>query len=184
MIQDSHQIREELNKVIEKIRAVLAEDLPLYPVRTGKKRYIAGPEFAASLTAEQLSNLKKELRDDGEKVAHEILEALKNEDIWLKNLTPSGDGPAKILRDNSAVSRELSKIADFTKSVLESYGYPSDQLKLHYDTPTWFIKGEYLPGLIEKYWKNIRNYMRSEREHKRAQVEQDVQLLAERWEEA
>ena len=184
MFDDPEKIREELRWITEQICDVLDHDLQEFPVRTAKKRYLAVPEFAATLTAEQLGELKEALRKAAQKNTREILTRLKDENIWIDDLTPSGNKAPKSLRDNRAVTEALSEIAETTKSVLKEFDFPEALLEIHYDTPTWFINGQYLPGLIEKYWKCLWTLRQQARENKRAQHDHDLQMLAERWEEA
>ena len=184
MFSDPEKIREELQWITEQIRAVLADDLLEFPVRTAKKRYLALPEFAATLTAEKLGDLKETLRKAGQKSTDEILATLKDERIWIDDVTPPGNKAPKSLRDNRAVTETLAKIAETTRVVLEDFGFPEAILEIHYDTPTWFINGQYLPGLIEKYWNCLWEHRQQARENKRAQHDHDLQMPAERWEEA
>ena len=184
MFDDSEIAHQQLNQIIAEIRAVLAIDLREFPIRAAKKRYLALPEFAATITSDSLSKLKSELKEAAETKASEIIQTLSEFDIWVEGISPPGNKAAKTLRDNRKVSEALRGIAETTREVLESYGFPEALLDIHYDPPTWFIDGKYLPGLIEKYWKALASLRNLAREHKRAQHEQEVQVLAERWEDA
>ena len=139
MYEDPEKTREQLLDITAKIRAVLAHDLRDFPIRTAKKRYLALPEFAATLTAEQLGNLKASLNTAAEARTQEILEKLSAENIWIDNVTPSGAKPSKTLRENRAVSEALTGITQITRDTLAAFGFPEELLDIHYDPPTWFI---------------------------------------------
>lgn len=184
MFEDAEKTRQHLAEIVTEIRSVLSVDLRDFPIRAAKKRYLALPEFAATITAEKLGELKGALGSAAEKRATQIMRTLEDEAIWIEDVTPSGNKLPKTLRDNRTVTEALSGIAEITHDILKDFGFPAALLDIHYDPPTWFINGKYLPGLIEKYWKTLAALRQQSREHKRAQHEHDVQVLAERWEDA
>jgi len=184
MFEDAEKTRQHLVEIVTEIRNVLSVDLRAFPIRAAKKRYLALPEFAATMTAEKLGELKSALGSAAEERTTLIIGALEDEMIWVENVTPPGNKPPKTLRDNRSVTEALNGIAEVTHDILKDFGFPAALLDIHYDPPTWFIDGKYLPGLIEKYWKTLAVLRQQSREHKRAQHEHDVQVLAGRWEDA
>ena len=79
MFEDAEKTRQHLGEIVADIRSVLSVDLRDFPIRAAKKRYLALPEFAATITAEKLGELKAALGSAAEERTTQIMRALENE---------------------------------------------------------------------------------------------------------
>ena len=170
--------------VIDEMHAVLAEDLPAFPGREGKKRFLDAPEAADKLSGDELAALKRDLREVADTVCAEVVSSLQAHEPWLHEQASVEEGGARVLDGSPEVAGAFHRVARATQAVLERRGLASAEKPVRYKTPTWFIEGRYMPGLIEKYWRWLSELQEIEREKARTARETERRSLAERWEEA
>ena len=175
--------RKQLESLISEMHAVLAEDLPAFPAREGKKRFLDAAERATEITDDEIAALKTALREVAEKASAQVVDQLRARDPWLSEGASPG-GEARVLDGNPAVTEALGQVARATHEVLEQCGLASADEPVCYRTPTWFIGGRYMPGLIEKYWKHLAQLQEIEKERAMSEREVERRSLAQRWEEA
>ena len=176
--------RQQLAEVIDEMHAVLAWDLPVYPEREGKKRFLDAPEKAAEMAEGELAAIKKELRGVGSGIAAQVVEALRSHGPWQSEEASAEEGGARSLDGNPEVTAALYRVARATQAVLARCGLASAEESLRYKTPTWFIEGRYMPGLIEKYWRWLGEVREGEQARVQAAREDERRSLARRWEDA
>ena len=145
--------RQEVLKLAQEVRSVLAEDLVQYPLREVRRRFVSAPDFAETLSDEQVAELKAELQAKAVEMRDRVIAALEDDQLWMEVIGPTG--PGKSFAENERLWAPTRQAAALVASVLERYGFPPGEGAPEYRMPTWFINGKYLPGLAEKYWAKI-----------------------------
>ena len=144
--------KNRFKQVINDIRMVLEEDLPLFVARETKRAFLAMPSVAEGLGQEQVRALKQRSVEVGQAVAREISEALAEEARWH---APTQVPPNT--RDISAAApvwEVVTRIETALQRLLGEFGL-ADAEPVRYKAPAYFVKGLYLPGLAEHYWRLI-----------------------------
>ncbi len=180
----SQAAREQVAEVVGAMRAVLAKDFAIFPSRVGKKRFLDGGSFSESLSDAQIKAIKADLQSLVTGTLADVLRALEPLDPWLVAKAELPREPPRTLEPNAAVWAELQRGASAVAAVLEKHGFPDRLCAVTYKTPTWFIDGAYMPGLIEKYWKWLG--LLAEAEMRERKIEEDAgrRSLSHRWDEA
>ena len=122
--------RQQLAEVIDEMHAVLAWDLPVYPEREGKKRFLDAPEKAAEMAEGELAAIKKELRGVGSGIAAQVAEALRSHGPWQSEEASAEEGGARSLDGNPEVTAALYRVARATQAVLARCGLASAEESL------------------------------------------------------
>ncbi|MBM4394425.1 MAG: hypothetical protein FJ087_01890 [Deltaproteobacteria bacterium] len=171
--------RAAILKLAAEVKPVLAEDLVQYPGREVRKRFVADPEFAASLSDEKVAALKADLAARSAEVRDGIIAAMDDPDLWVEAEGPTGAG--KSLGENGRLWAPTRRAADLVAEVMGRHGFPKGEGAPEYRMPTWFIGGRYLPGLAEKYWAlvaEVRELRERAAELERTRVRE---TLGKRW---
>lgn len=171
--------RQAILKLASEVRPVLAEDLVQFPAREVRRRFVANPEFAATLSDEQIAELKAELARRATEVRDRVIAAMEPADLWVEATGPTG--PGKSFAENERLWAPTREAASLVAEVLERYGFPAGEGAPEYRMPTWFIGGKYLPGLAEKYWAlvaEVRELRERAAELERTRVRES---LGKRW---
>ena len=177
-------VTQRLQQTLHDIRKVLAADLKAFPGREAKKRFLEGGAFSSALDATVLSAFKIEIDGVGSGLVKSVIEDLGNDSVWLEVSGDLPDTDKRSLEWNPVVFQSLQRVADATSEVLRKHGFPSDSCLVDYKTPTWFIDGLYLPGLIENYWKGMAELRAAQNQAEEVTRVEAVQHLADRWEDA
>ena len=175
--------RRHLGEVLGELRQVLREDLAAFPGREGKKRFVDSGDLGQGLSDEALGTLKRDLDAVASGVVQDVLAQLEADGPWLA-LSALPESERSTLESAKAVTGLLASVAEAVEAVLERHGFPPELREVGYRTPTWFIGGRYMPGLIEKYWAwlaKVRELEAALEEERRSDTVRD---LARRWEEA
>ena len=194
MIDISQEIKElrgeeqRLLNAIAKLRkealAALQEDMPKFPEREVKRRFLAAKDFARELPREKIAEIKKTLRERAAPLANEVLAEMEDETRWLAGLEHL-DSAGKSLADNPKLWEPTARLAEFVRTVLEAYGFPNaNDPPVEYKMPPYFIKGKYLPSLAEKYWGLLRELADVRARLEDLQEYKTKEELARKWEEA
>jgi len=168
-------------QVIADIRAVLEEDLALFFARETKRAFLAKPAVSDRLSAAQVKDLKRRASEDGQAMARSISTALADESLW--------QGVAKVpdnvrdIRAAGPVWAEVARVESAIQELLDGYGL-ADAEPVRYKIPSYFVKGFYMPGLAEHYWRLIHEVQ--ELGEQRRNIESDAikARLETKWDDA
>ncbi|MBR56743.1 MAG: hypothetical protein CMH54_01660 [Myxococcales bacterium] len=177
------QIRERLSETIDRIRNVLQNDLSAFPLREGKRCFVASGDGASHLDDDKLRAMKQELKSVATIHADAIMAKLEDETLWLQLDLEIPNPVPKTLLLNVPLMTVLEEIARQTRAVLQAHGFPDDVLNFSYKTPTWFIDHEYMPGLIEQYWGLLTALKTANSDALQQQVDQDTDARKQRWDD-
>ena len=177
-------VTQRLQQTLADIRKVLSIDLADFPARVAKKRFLEGGEFSSKMDEVALSAFKRDIVQLATAGVEPVLNQLETDDIWLKLTGELPDTDKRSLEWNPAVFQQLQGVAQATSGILAAHGFPADSCSVEYKTPTWFIEGLYLPGLIENYWKGMAELRAAQAQAAEVTRVEEVQQLADRWEEA
>jgi hypothetical protein len=151
------RLRVKLESIVADLITVFRTDLATYVEKSVRNRFVAGGDFAESLSDETLLSLKKSTAELGETVAHEISESLTGDmDFWFGPDVSEGEG--KSFDAHTQLMERLQRVAEATEELLRGYGFPEDEgggYGLTYSPPAYFVNGKYPPGLAENFWKYL-----------------------------
>ena len=177
-------VTQRIQQTLNDIRKVLSVDLMAFPMREGKKRFLEGASFSTSMSKDDLSRFKTEMAALNDEVVAAVITSLSADDVWLE---VSGELPESDMRSlewNPVVFQHLQTVASAVQDVLVSSNFPSELTNVEYRTPTWFIDGLYLPGLIESYWKGMAELRAARQQADELSRVEAVHQLADRWDDA
>lgn len=168
-------------QVIHDIRAVLEEDLPQFVARETKRAYLARTAVSEGLGVERVRALKQRSAEVGQQVAREISTALADEARWHS----ATEVPANT-RDLTAaheVWAVVSQVEAVLQGLLAEFGL-ADVEPPRYKAPAYFVKGLYLPGLTEHYWRLIHEVQELGEQRRRVEADAVRERLEAVWDEA
>lgn len=177
-------VTQRLQQNLNDIRKVLGVDLKAFPAREAKKRFLEGGEFSTAMDDGAVSALKIDLAALSEGLVDSVLDTLGEDAGWLEIGVDLPETDRRSLEWNPVVFQQLQRIAEATSELLSKHGFPAAVCTVEYKTPTWFIDGLYLPGLIENYWKGMAELRAAQGQAEEVTRVEAVQHLAERWEDA
>ncbi|TNF23696.1 MAG: hypothetical protein EP329_26865 [Deltaproteobacteria bacterium] len=168
-------------QVIADIRAVLAEDLVQFFARETKRAFLSKAALSEALSDDQVKELKRRATEDGKAIAASIVEALADESLWHEVTTVPDN--VRDLRAATPVWAQVTRVETALQSLLEGFGL-ADAEPVHYKSPSYFVKGLFMPGLAEHYWRLVHEV--EELTEQRLQVETDAikARLESRWDDA
>lgn len=172
---------QRFKQVVDQIRAVLAEDLPLFVGREVKRRFLARTDVAEGLSDEQLKELKRRSVDDGARAGARIMEALADDDLWSRGGSEPDD--TRSLVGSDAVWEAVRTVEGDARTLLADFGL-DDADRPIYRTPTFFVRGLYLPTLVEHYWKLLGELAALRTRKTEVAAESKRARLTTRWDEA
>lgn len=154
----AESVREKILRDAREIVEVLKVDFPLWIRREAKAAFSESPEFASSLTNDQVRAIKKDVDEAADAASREILPALQEWAIWIVDASSvPEDRKTTDLRANAEVDRRIQRVAGHLTRVLKDRGFPERVLKgrTEYVLPARFIAGRLLKSLVESYWRNL-----------------------------
>jgi hypothetical protein len=172
---------QRFKQVIDQIRAVLAEDLPQFVSREAKRRFLARTEVAERMTDAQVSELKRRSVDDGTRACARIMDALADDAVWSGGHVEPDDTRSLVGAD--AVWEIVRTVEGDARTLLADFGL-DDADRPIYRTPAFFVKGLYLPTLIEHYWKLLGELAALRTRKSEVAAESKRAKLTSRWEDA
>jgi hypothetical protein len=177
-------VTQRLQQNLNDIRKVLEQDLRAFPEREAKRRFLENGTFSEEMDDSTLSAFKEDVSALSGGVAASAIEALSEDSPWLDMRGDLPETDQRSLEWNPVVFQHLQSVAGGVQQVLEKHGFPAELSSVEYKTPTWFIDGLYLPGLIENYWKGLTELRAAQVQVDEVQRVESVQNLADRWEDA
>ncbi|MCB9728485.1 MAG: hypothetical protein H6744_03880 [Deltaproteobacteria bacterium] len=172
---------QRFKQVVEQIRAVLAEDIPSFVSREAKRRFLARTEVAERLSDEQVKELKRRATEEGARAGERILAALADDDLWAQGHAEPDDTRSLVGAD--AVWEVIRTVEGDARTLLSDFGL-DDADRPIYKSPTWFVKGLYLPTLVEHYWKLLGELAALRNRKQEVAAESKRLRLTTRWDEA
>ncbi|MEZ4268816.1 MAG: hypothetical protein R3F39_20875 [Myxococcota bacterium] len=172
---------QRFKQVVDQIRTVLAEDLPLFVSREAKRRFLVRTDVAEGLTDEQLKELKRRSTDDGARAGARIMAALADDTVWSRGHSEPDD--TRSLIGAEAVWEVVRTIEGDARTLLADFGL-DDADRPIYRTPSFFVKGLYLPTLIEHYWKLLGELASLRARKTEVAAESKRARLTSRWDDA
>jgi len=168
-------------QVIHDIRMVLEEDLPLFVVRETKRAFLGHTEAAAALGKERVRALKQEATALGASVTREISDALADEALWHASTAVPAN--TRDIASATAVWEVVRRVEKAVHALLGGYGL-ADAEPVAYKAPAYFVKGLYLPGLAEHYWRLIHEVQELAEQQRRIVADATKAELEAVWDEA
>lgn len=173
--------KNRFKQVIVDIRAVLEEDLAQFFARETKRAFLGKPAVSDALTADQVQDLKRRAAQDGLAIAKSVSEALADESIWHKvQKVPDN---VRDIRAAEPVWAEVSRVEAALQDLLQGFGL-ADPEPVHYKIPSYFVKGLYMPGLAEHYWRLIHEVQELADQRRRIETDAIKARLESRWDDA
>jgi sugar-specific transcriptional regulator TrmB len=184
---------DELEKEIESVKArilkysrevlqILDDDLKKFVEREIKKQFLRFPFFSESLSKDQIKAIKEEIKQKTQPVVERIIDAMKNQDLWLKGL--EYEKGEKSLMENHDLWTRVSPVEELTMEMLRKYKFPeSENIKIEYKQPTWFISSKFLPGIAEKYWKSIKEIKEILAKIEELKADRIKETLSKKWDD-
>lgn len=172
---------QRFQQVVDQIRAVLAEDLPLFVGREAKRRFLARTDVAEGLSDEQLKELKRRSTDDGVRAGARIMAALADESLWSRGHAEPDD--TRSLVGSEPVWEVVRTIEGDARTLLADFGL-DDADRPIYRAPAFFVKGLYLPTLVEHYWKLLGELAALRARKNEVAAESKRARLTSRWDDA
>lgn len=172
-------LRERVLGVASEIKALLAEDLPLFVEREVKKAFISNPKFAATIDDQTLKQLKSDVENTATTAATSILTVLEDDNLWLPHEINETDD--KSMAANATLWGIVNGISESAAALMKQYDFPQSVQNVTYKPPTWFIGRRYLPSLSEKYWRHLNDFVAASAQVTSIQEANTEQELAKRW---
>ncbi len=169
-----------LDETVERIRALLAEDLRGYPEREMRRRFTADPVRAETITDGALAQLRKEATALGGSLVEELGAVLAEDSLWR-------GGPADLpgtrdLRQVSHIWASLAPVDEQVEALAGRCGLGGDDREpAGYAPPARFIGGQHLPTLVETYVRELGTLRRLEEQVAEEVAMEQKRSLNERW---
>ncbi|MFZ4577573.1 MAG: hypothetical protein ACOYOB_04170 [Myxococcota bacterium] len=175
-------IRRRLAETTANMTRALVEDLASYPERELQRRFVDA-EAADELTDAQVTQLRKQARELGQRFSSGVQIALSRPEPWEALLGQDAEiEDIKSLRAVPAVWMIVSAIDGEVETLAKSVGLPPDlRTPPGYAQPMRFIQRLHLPTLVEHYIRDLREYARLSSELQVQTAEQRRRSRAERW---
>lgn len=172
-------IKEKIMKTANEVKEALRQDLPLFVNREIKKHFVNNPEFARSLSDEEIKKIKQRINSITPAVVEKILVDIDSENLWMKGLEITSEG--KSFMENHELWKVTSPIEELTKKIMKEFNFLGCTEEITYKAPSWFIGKYYLPSLAEKYWKHINEIKEIQRKIEELKKEKERNELSKRW---
>jgi len=168
-------------QVIADIRAVLEEDLAQFFARETKRAFLTKAAVSEGLSDSQVADLKRRAQADGQAIAKSVSEALADEALWHEVTTVPEN--ARDLRAATPVWAQVTRVEAALQETLDAFGL-ADAEPVHYKLPSYFVKGLYMPGLVEHYWRLVHEVEELEEHRRRVETDAVKARLETRWDDA
>lgn len=184
VLADEARICASLTRLAVEVRRALAEDLAQFPLEEARRRFLADPAVAGSISDTVIGRMKSELEAGASAARDRAIEGLSDDALWLSGTTcPPGAG--RSFEEHPQLWAATRPIERLVGDVLGRHGLVVQQDDpVRYRMPMRFIGRRYLPGLAEKYWALIEDLRQVRR--RLVELERDLErdALARRWDQA
>ncbi len=200
--------REHLMATAAVIVGLLGEDLTLYPEREIRRRFLDSAA-ADALTPEDVRSLRARAQALGASFASLVAGELAGTEPWLaltavpasdyeatleRNVAsflpaglelPLGEACRKDLRSVAEVWSRVAAIDREVEALAAAFGLPADsRTPPGYTPPARFISHAHLPTLVERYHRDVAEYVRTASATRVTDAEAIRRTRASRWTEA
>lgn len=180
-IEDQIGLRKiRFQQVIADIRSVLRADIEAFVMRETKRSFLAKPDVADKMAADQVLALKQKAVAVGKASAARIDGELADIELWL---APTAE-PAnpRDLVGAAAVWSKVSSVEADLAALLAEFGL-GEATPATYKLPAYFVGGLYMPSLAEHYWRIVQE-TRELQDQKRKLAETEVRdRLQAKWDD-
>jgi len=180
---------ERIMSVVHDMIEVIIVDVPAFIEREVRRRFVEALDFAEGLDESAIKDIHAAIQERSKALEATLRESLGDKSLWMADDVAIADG--KSLEPNTGVWTALQAIPQAVQAVLGAFGFPADTsteeggetptYDIVYRAPVYFIRGQYLPGLVEKYWSLWELLHEIEVEVREAQQAQRREALAARW---
>lgn len=182
--QQEQRVLHALDCLRKEALQALEVDLPRFPEREVRRRFIAASGFARELSTEKVAEIKRALRQRSAELAEEVLQEMSDVEKWRAGIEHL-EGEGKSLAQNPVLWEPTRRVVEFVSTVLETYGFPNaKEPPVEYRMPPYFIKGKYLPAIAEKYWGLLRELADIRRRLRELEEYRQKEELSRKWDEA
>lgn len=175
-------LKDRVLQVADEIKALLSEDLPKFVEREMKKTFISNPEFAATVSDDQLRQIKIDIGACGIALANQVSAALQADALWFPESTGDEDARKSIAENTALWAAVAEPASQVVIKLISDNGFPPGETP-DYRPPTWFIGRRYLPSLSEKYWRHVRELAEASSQIGSIRSEASKSELTRRWDE-
>lgn len=172
-----------LDETVGRIQNLLAEDLRGYPEREAKRRFLADPVRADTISDGALAELRKETAAAGTDLAAAVTAALAPDALWRQ----LSDAPASTrdLRQVKHIWAAVAAVDEGMEALADRFGLGGDDRDPPgYAPPARFIGGQHLPTLVETYLRELATLTRLDAEASEVAEHQQQRSLSDRWAKA
>ena len=173
--------RERFREVVDDLRAVLREDLPAWAVKQTRAAFLAHPEIAEELSAEQVAALKQRAADLGSARAADVDSTLSDLALWEAVRAEPTD--RKSLAEATEIWGVVAGVPNALRELLLDFGLASQQPP-EYRAPVYFVSGRYFPALAEHYWALLAEIRELGTRLTELAVSQQRDRLEAKWDDA
>ena len=172
-----------LDETVGRIRNLLAEDVRGYPERESRRRFLADPVRADTISDGALAELRKGAIAAGTELAATVSSALASEELWRQ---PTEVAPStRDLRQVAHIWAALAVVDVQVEAMAERFGLGGDDRDPPgYAPPARFIGGQHLPTLVESYLRELATLTRLAVEASEVAENQQQRSLSDRWAKA
>ena len=172
-----------LDETVGRIRALLAEDVRGYPERESRRRFLADPVRADTISDGTLAELRKDAIAAGAELAAAVSSALAPEELWRQ---PTEAPPStRDLRQVGHIWAALAEVDARVEAMADRFGLGGDEREPPgYAPPARFIGGQHLPTLVESYLRELATLLRLAAEASEVAEHRQQRSLSDRWAKA
>lgn len=176
-------LRDTIRALADEALVVFREDFVQFFHREARRRFLASPEFARSLSDEGLRTLKAAVDAEAKAATERLVEQLRSDELWLSGADVP-DPSSRRFEDNPRLWEAVSAICREVEALLEKHAFPRDAdggYGVLYHEPKRFLAGLYMPSIAEKYWKRIAELREVQAMQKELLAEREKSELLARW---
>jgi hypothetical protein len=166
--------------VVDDIRAVFREDIPVYFAKQAKALFIANPLRAEALSAQEIRAFKARIQTAGDEAAVSLDERLSDATMWQAN--PDGVAEVRTVVDAVLVWAEVQSVASSLNEALADMGF--EGAAKVYSAPLYFVSGRYFPALAEHFWRLLAEIKSLDQAKGQAVTERIETNLSSKWDDA
>lgn len=172
-----------LDETAGRIRALLLEDLAGYPEREMRRRFVADPVRAETISDGGLVALRKAAVAAGAELVEALGAEFAVEALWRQAAGPLPS--TRDLREVGHIWQVLAGLDERVETLAEAHGLGGDDREpAGYAPPARFIGGQHLPTLVEAYVRELATLSRLSEEATEVAERKQQQSLSSRWAKA